>query len=81
MYIFNMDEEILKQANDERLEALEKYLKMEKKLENEGNGFIDKITLDKRNAAKIDWQEKHNRFYGMLSKMKDNDENQTENLD
>lgn len=63
-------DDLLQQAYDEHVEAAQEYLKAEKALLDEGNGFLSKEALDKVNEKKLDWQEKSNRFYTLLSKGK-----------
>lgn len=66
--------EYLNILHKETAEKMDLYIKAETQLSRE-NGFIDKALFDTVMEAKKTWQEAHNKYYSMLSFIKNNNIN------
>lgn len=62
---------ILQKVMEEKMSL---YINAENKLSKE-NGFVDKLLLDNVVITKKKWQEAHNKYYSMLSYIKNNNIN------
>ncbi|MDQ3190786.1 MAG: hypothetical protein M3Q58_04260 [Bacteroidota bacterium] len=59
--------EYLNELRNDVIQKLTAFHKAENELSLEGNGFIDKSYIDKREKTYKQWQEAHNNFTSILS--------------